>query len=1609
MNGDGRNNGTTPEPPGGSTSRRLSFTNDDELWGLSLNDDEEATVGESNPVKDPRRVARKYQIDLCEKALKENAVIYLGTGCGKTHVAVLLMYEMAHLIRKPQKNVCVFLAPTVALVEQQAKVIEDSVDFKVGTYCGSLKHLKNYHDWQKELEQYEVLVMTPQILLHNLSHCFIKMEIITLLIFDECHYAQIESSHPYAEIMKIFYKSDSEKLPRIFGMTASPKLGKGASIEGLEKVLRAKVYSVECVDELCQFVASPKVNVYYYTSTTEGFVMAYSNKLETLKHQFVSELHKRIGDQSTLMNTKRLLRRMHSHLIFCLENLGLWGALEASRVLNKGNNYEPKGNAIDNFICDRYLTPAAAIFVSGCRRDNLTCLEALEEPFFSKKMLRLIRILADFRVQPKMKCIIFVNRIVTARSLSSILQNLKPLSLWKCGFLVGVHSGLKNMSRKHTNAILDKFRSGELNLLIATKVGEEGLDIQTCCLVIRFDLPETVASFIQSRGRARMPISEYAFLVNSDNKKELQLINHFKRDEDKMNDEIQFRKSPGTFNDFDERTYKVDATGATISVASSISLLHRYCSRLPHDEFFNPKPQFYFIEDTEGTLCRIILPANAPIYQIEGAPQSSTEAARKDACLKACQTLHELGALTDYLLPDLNGKYDNMEDFSDSEDSDDEGSRRELHEMLVPAVFKEPWIETESPVCLHSYSIEFYPNPVDRDYKKFGLFVKAPLPRDAERMKHDFHLANGRSILTAFFPFGVVEFDTNEINLAEQFQQMFLKVILDREEFIPEFKALERETFSDSSSTFFLLLPLNLHEDNTTFVDWKLVRRCLSSPIFKNIENAYDDKISQLHNHLQLANGPKSFDDILNSLVYMPCKDKFFFVSDIVLNKDGYSLYKDSKNHVAHYANRFGIHLLYPGQPLLKAKQLFCPNNLLRKKGNAELREKEEHFFELPPELCQLKILGFSKDIGSSLSILPSLMHRLESLLVAIELKERLAAAFPEGGDVTLDHVLEAITTEKCGEHFSLERLEVLGDAFLKFSVGRYIFLSNNALDEGQLTNRRSNIVNNSNLHKLAIKSGLQAYIRDHIFEPDQFYALGRPCPVICSEQTADTIHMLSSTEKNGANVEVKCSKSHHWLMKKTIADVVEALIGAFIVDGGFKAATAFLKWIGIQADFTVSQVGDICSESARFMTLADKIDIAALEKILGHHFVHKGLLIQAFIHPSYNHHGGGCYQRLEFLGDAVLDYLVTSYLYSVYPKLRPGQFTDLRSASVNNKTFADIAVRQSLHKHIICDSSVLQESITAYANFTGNSDSEKGMIEKPYLPKVLGDIVESCMGAILLDTGFDLNSVWEIVLSFLDPTSCFSRLQLNPLRELIELCQFYGWDLKFQKLKNAGNCKVEAEVKGKEVSATASASNKNSKTAKQMASEQTLELLRAKGYTLKTKRLERVLKSAVKNEPRLVGYNEVPCFVTSKFKELTLQQATVSSDSFNIRPLSEILSKKLHVKAKHMRKIMSSDDGCNGCNEDSPVRGSSRTATAKSRLHQICVVNCWKPPVFECYDEVGPSHLKEFMFKVTVEIEERSRVAVVLGEARLRKKDAAEHAAEGALWYLRKEGYVLE
>ena len=78
-------------------------------------------------------------------------------------------------------------------------------------------------------------------------------------------------------------------------------------------------------------------------------------------------------------------------------------------------------------------------------------------------------------------------------------------------------------------------------------------------------------------------------------------------------------------------------------------------------------------------------------------------------------------------------------------------------------------------------------------------------------------------------------------------------------------------------------------------------------------------------------------------------------------------------------------------------------------------------------------------------------------------------------------------------------------------------------------------------------------------------------------------------------------------------------------------------------------------------------------------------MLLEAFTHPTYSDNTiTGSYQRLEFLGDAILDFLVTQHIYNNCEKdLKPGELTDLRSALVNNNIFAVIAVQNGYHKFL--------------------------------------------------------------------------------------------------------------------------------------------------------------------------------------------------------------------------------------------------------------------------------------------------------------------------------------
>ena len=127
-----------------------------------------------------------------------------------------------------------------------------------------------------------------------------------------------------------------------------------------------------------------------------------------------------------------------------------------------------------------------------------------------------------------------------------------------------------------------------------------------------------------------------------------------------------------------------------------------------------------------------------------------------------------------------------------------------------------------------------------------------------------------------------------------------------------------------------------------------------------------------------------------------------------------------------------------------------------------------------------------------------------------------------------------------------------------------------------------------------------------------------------------------------------------------------------------------------------------------------------ALCEKLGYDFHNKKLLETALTHPSYggDHHVPH-YQRLEFLGDAVLELAISRYLYFEFPEVDEGKLTRIRAGLVREETLCRAARRLDLGKHI-------RLSV---------GEDRSGGREKP---SILCDVMEAVLAAVYLDGGFD-------------------------------------------------------------------------------------------------------------------------------------------------------------------------------------------------------------------------------------------------------------------------------
>jgi len=123
------------------------------------------------------------------------------------------------------------------------------------------------------------------------------------------------------------------------------------------------------------------------------------------------------------------------------------------------------------------------------------------------------------------------------------------------------------------------------------------------------------------------------------------------------------------------------------------------------------------------------------------------------------------------------------------------------------------------------------------------------------------------------------------------------------------------------------------------------------------------------------------------------------------------------------------------------------------------------------------------------------------------------------------------------------------------------------------------------------------------------------------------------------------------------------------------------------------------------------------LQKSLGYQFKDEKLITEALTHRSYSKNFNN--ERLEYLGDAVLDLIVGEYLYHLFPEAEEGILSKLRAALVNEDAFTKLAKRLNLGKYL----------------FLSPAEENNGGREKP---SILSSAFEAIIGALYLEAGFD-------------------------------------------------------------------------------------------------------------------------------------------------------------------------------------------------------------------------------------------------------------------------------
>ncbi|KAL7572338.1 hypothetical protein ACA910_021553 [Epithemia clementina (nom. ined.)] len=886
--------------------------------------------------------------------------------------------------------------------------------------------------------------------------------------------------------------------------------------------------------------------------------------------------------------------------------------------------------------------------------------------------------------------------------------------------------------------VLNNMRKREINLLIATSVVEEGVDIQACSFVVVFDALTSLKAFIQMKGRARQKDASFFVFEETNVESDIMPLSTVKDVEARVNKFLASRGSSSVervsqlaerpiptrslslsddeqitteeLQAMDEGQFRTE--NGTVTLRGAKSLLHRYALMQPMDPAVRTSrasmrahlPSFDFQKN------QLSIPSHLGTYddiRMVPLPQCFAGRSKKEreslVSLRACVRLYQHGLLNDRLLPlsekDIQARFVTASRKSACREATVDVLKPlwyDLDRNCMPKLYLHPVVQVGE--TLHGYLKQLNPGG-----RKLGILSWTPIVDIPKYEYSTGQLGDIEMTLGEGFPICCSHI---EIETASRFFDLIWNARWKRRTRDNHFQC------SAGSTSYFVYRIVCLDRENK--LDWEHMNELIKESERPSDERMEIVRIIDTKNPLPCPRlwSPR-YDENACYLVYGPSGD--------VCNSEFPHDHQDERIKTYKDYYEYQHQCKVPADSILfdAARQWQLP-----RRAWSDSHETVDEFkkVKLPHYACMEPVLA---NAGMSLLtvLLPQFCHHVELHVSLQKFLEHVEANVPDLArflfQISKEKLINAITAKSCNATGCYEKLEWLGDGVLKLVQTDALINSTDLgswirhLPEGYLNSARSFMGSNWNLTVACKKLKLEMFIQTESLSR----GLWTPSPMELVNQENKPVQHSSSIDG------------------KVCADVLESLIGLVYLEFGFKEAMVASDALQLTIPHKDNELLASTKDHTRNLSTDKIVDVA--ETFTGYQpFGRKSLVEEALTHPtklsastSYS-----SYQRLEWIGDAVLCLAIRSWIYNNLPDLELGSMVLLEATLVCNETLAFLAVRAGLPLHLRHGDQTLPGRIESYEW----SVKEKGRgLWGTDPPKALADIVEALFGAVYIDGGF--------------------------------------------------------------------------------------------------------------------------------------------------------------------------------------------------------------------------------------------------------------------------------